>query len=70
LSASGIGTGLHYPGPLHLQRPYESLGLRRGSLPVTESIAETCLSLPMYPELTDAQVAQVAASVRAVLTDR
>ena len=70
LSARGIVTGLHYPGPLHLQRPYESLGLRRGSLPVTESIAETCLSLPMFPELTDAQVAHVAASVRAVLTDR
>jgi dTDP-4-amino-4,6-dideoxygalactose transaminase len=68
LTTQGIGTGLHYPCPLHLQRAYASLGLRRGSLPVTEAVAETCLSLPIYPEMTEAQVAQVAGAVRSFFT--
>jgi dTDP-4-amino-4,6-dideoxygalactose transaminase len=63
LTTQGIGTGLHYPCPLHLQRAYASLELRRGSLPVTEAVADTCLSLPMFPEMTDTQVAQVADAV-------
>ena len=64
LAGRGIGTGLHYPLPLHLQKAYEHLGLRAGSLPVTERIAGTILSLPMFPELTDAQIDRVATSIR------
>jgi len=64
LQAEGIGTGLHYPVPLHLQKPYASLGYRSGSLPVTERAAAQCLSLPMFPEMTQPQVRRVADAVR------
>jgi dTDP-4-amino-4,6-dideoxygalactose transaminase len=52
LKASGIGTGIHYPVPLHLQKAYCSLSYERGDFPVTEKIASEILSLPMYPQLT------------------
>ena len=65
LREAGIGTGIHYPVPVHLQPAY------RGRLPVgpagcraTEIAAEQVLSLPIYPELTDAQVAQVCEALR------
>jgi dTDP-4-amino-4,6-dideoxygalactose transaminase len=64
LAGRGIGTGLHYPLPLHLQKAYAHLGVPSGSLPVTERIAGTILSLPMFPELTDAQIDRVATSIR------
>ena len=51
LKAAGIGTGIHYPIPLHLQRAYESLGYRKGSFPVTEKVAGGIVSLPMFPQL-------------------
>jgi len=51
LTAAGIGTGIHYPIPLHLSTPYASLGFRPGELPVTEQAAEHVLSLPMFPNL-------------------
>jgi dTDP-4-amino-4,6-dideoxygalactose transaminase len=55
LAARGIGTGIHYPVPVHLQPAYHSLGYARGEFPVTEAYADEILSLPMYPELdTDA----------------
>lgn len=63
LSAQGVGTGLHYPVPLHRQQAYAHLGLGVGALPVTERAAATCLSLPMYPEMTQVQVERVAASI-------
>jgi dTDP-4-amino-4,6-dideoxygalactose transaminase len=63
LAAEGIGTGFHYPIPLHRQRAYADLGLGAGSLPVTERAAATCLSLPMFPEMTQAQVGRVADAV-------
>jgi dTDP-4-amino-4,6-dideoxygalactose transaminase len=65
LDSQGIGTGLHYPLPLHLQNAYRHLGLGRGAFPVTEQSADRILSLPMYPELTQSQVGQVAHAVRA-----
>ncbi len=64
LTACGIATGLHYPVPLHLQDAYRHLGLGRGAFPVAERAAETILSLPMFPELTDAQVCRVAETIR------
>ncbi len=65
LAASGVGTDLIYPLPLHLQRCYEGLGYRRGSFPAAERAAETCVSLPIYPELTDDQVRAVVDAVNA-----
>jgi dTDP-4-amino-4,6-dideoxygalactose transaminase len=58
-----VGTALHYPLPLHLQKCFEGLGYKAGSFPVSEAAAETCLSLPIYPGLTDAQVEYVASAV-------
>ncbi len=57
LAASGIGTLVHYPVPVHLQPAYA--GLERGALPETESAAREVVSLPMYPELEDVDVARV-----------
>jgi dTDP-4-amino-4,6-dideoxygalactose transaminase len=67
LQGRGIGTGYHYPIPLHLQRAYAHLGMKVGSLPVTERAAATCLSLPMFPEMTQGQVAQVADAIKSFL---
>jgi dTDP-4-amino-4,6-dideoxygalactose transaminase len=55
LKEKGVATGVHYPIPLHRQPAYEYLGMPEGSLPITEKIAATVVSLPMFPELTDAQ---------------
>ena len=63
LTARGIGTGLHYPVPLHLQTAYARLGLPVGAFPVTEAAARDLLSLPMYPELTAEQVRIVADAI-------
>ena len=68
LSERGIGVGLHYPVPLHLQQAYQHLNLGRGSFPITERSADTLLSLPMHPAMTEAQVEQVAQACRELLT--
>jgi dTDP-4-amino-4,6-dideoxygalactose transaminase len=65
LEANGVGSALHYPVPLHLQKCYAGLGYQAGDFPVAEATARECLSLPVYPELTDEQVAYVAATIRA-----
>lgn len=65
LRLRGIGAGVHYPVPLHLQPAYADLGHARGDLPVTEMVADTCLSLPIYPEMTDAQQDTVVAALYA-----
>ncbi|MBA2370164.1 MAG: DegT/DnrJ/EryC1/StrS family aminotransferase [Chloroflexi bacterium] len=67
LAADGIGTGIHYPVPIHLQEAAHFLGYRKGDLPVTEKVAPEVVSLPMYPELTDAQVETVADAVKRAL---
>jgi dTDP-4-amino-4,6-dideoxygalactose transaminase len=64
LAARGVATGIHYPVPVHLTQAYASLELRRGAFPVAESCADEFVSLPMYPELTEQQVAYVADAVR------
>ncbi|MFM2082956.1 MAG: dTDP-3-amino-3,6-dideoxy-alpha-D-galactopyranose transaminase [Verrucomicrobiota bacterium] len=64
LEANGVGCALHYPLPLHLQKCYAHLGHKPGDFPVTEKAARECLSLPIYPELTDAQIQRVAAVIR------
>jgi dTDP-4-amino-4,6-dideoxygalactose transaminase len=67
LAAKGIGCGIHYPIPVHLQEAYGNLGLGRGSFPVAEQCAAEYLSLPMFPELTTDQVTQVATEIKAIL---
>ncbi len=52
LTKAGIGTGIHYPVPIHLQEAYRDLGYQKGDLPVTERLASEVLSLPMFPNLT------------------
>lgn len=64
LAARGIGTGLHYPVPLHLQAAYAGLGLAAGSFPITEAAARDILSLPMFPELTADQIGIVGDAIR------
>jgi dTDP-4-amino-4,6-dideoxygalactose transaminase len=65
LQAAGIQTGVHYPIPIHLQPAYRDLGYGRGEFPVAERVAGEVLSLPMFPEMTPAQVAEVASAVLA-----
>ena len=67
LTAAGIGVVIHYPLPLHLQPAYRSLGYGPGSLPVSEACAQQVISLPMYPELTDAQIERVTTAVKAFI---
>lgn len=63
LTKREVGTDLIYPVPLHLQKCYAGLGRGPGSYPVAEAAAKTCVSLPIFPELTDAQVDHVIQSV-------
>jgi dTDP-4-amino-4,6-dideoxygalactose transaminase len=65
LEAAGIAAGTHYPIPLHLLPAFAGLGYRPGDFPAAEAAAREVLALPMYPELSDAAVAQVCAAVRA-----
>src|SRR5713226_4822368 len=59
LTARGISTGIHYPVPIHLQEAYRDRGAKPGSFPVTEAAAGRVLSLPMYPEISEAAVRRV-----------
>jgi len=63
LAKKKIDTKIHYPIPIHLQDAARDLGYRRGDFPVTERQAETILSLPVYPELTNHQVEYVADTI-------
>ena len=67
LGGKGIGVGIHYPVPLHLQPAYEYLGYETGDFPVAESQARKILSLPMYPELTSEQILDVRYSIEEFL---
>ena len=70
LKSKGVGTGLHYPIPLHLQKAYEYLGYKEGNFPVTEKCAKEILSLPMFPELTEEQIEKVVREIKAFFTKR
>lgn len=63
LAEANIGTAIHYPVPLHLQKAYASLGHRRGDFPITEKIAAEILSLPMFPQLGAEQQCQVVEEI-------
>jgi dTDP-4-amino-4,6-dideoxygalactose transaminase len=64
LTKAGIGCGIHYPIPIHLQEAYVSLGHSRGAFPVAERCADEFISLPMYPELTTPQLDTVIEAVK------
>ena len=65
LKNAGIGTGIHYPIPLHLQKAYASLNYGEGAFPVSERVASEIISLPMFPQLTLRQQSRVAEEVLA-----
>lgn len=64
LTEAGVATGIHYPVPIHLQAAFQELEYQRGDFPVTETLMNEILSLPMYPELTPMAIEYVAHSVR------
>ena len=65
LKKAGIGTGIHYPIPLHLQKAYASLNYGPGDFPIAERIAAGIVSLPMFPQLTQVQLERIVGEVRA-----
>ena len=69
LADMGISCGIHYPVPIHLQPAYKTLNLPKGSFPRAESMARMQLSLPMFPELTDEQIAYVVEALERCVLD-
>ncbi len=70
LEHRGVGTGVHYPLPIHLQKPYQSLGYRQGDFPHTERACERVISMPLYPEMTEEQAAYAAGTLREIVGER
>jgi dTDP-4-amino-4,6-dideoxygalactose transaminase len=64
LNGAGVQTGIHYPVPVHLQAAYNDGRYKQGDFPVSETAAREVLSLPMFPELTPAQINEVCAALR------
>lgn len=65
LAQKGITTIIHYPIPIHLQKPYLRKGYKRGDFPITEEKAKRILSLPMFPELTEKEVKYISQQIKA-----
>jgi dTDP-4-amino-4,6-dideoxygalactose transaminase len=70
LTEAGVQTGVHYPIPVHLQPAYRDLGYSAGDFPICEQASREVLSLPMFPELTAAQIGEVALPLRGVAAGR
>lgn len=70
LKDAGIGTGIHYPIPLHLQKAYRTLNYAQGDFPVTERAAVAIVSLPMFPNLTKAQQSRVVEEVQSFVRSK
>jgi dTDP-4-amino-4,6-dideoxygalactose transaminase len=64
LKERAIHCAVHYPVPIHLQKAYQDLGYKTGSLPISEQIARELISLPMFPELTEAQINMVVLATK------
>jgi dTDP-4-amino-4,6-dideoxygalactose transaminase len=69
LAKENIGTGIHYPIPLHLQKAYANQGYRAGDFPVTEGAAERILSLPMFPTLSEADQVRVVETLARIVRE-
>ncbi len=67
LNGRGIGAGIHYPVPLHLQTAFADHGWKRGDFPETERAAESIISLPIYPEMTIDQLNQITEELADVI---
>jgi dTDP-4-amino-4,6-dideoxygalactose transaminase len=67
LKEAGIGTGIHYPIPLHLQKAYTSFNYNVGDFPVAEAVSSEMVSLPMFPQLTSLQQAKVSVAIESFL---
>lgn len=67
LSSHEIGTLIHYPIPPHLQKAYSNLGFSKGDFPIAEEIADTCLSLPIWPGMKEDQVIYIANIIKQFL---
>lgn len=70
LHSKGIGAGIHYPIPIHLQPAYKNLGYKKGDFPLAEKYAREILSLPMYPELTGKKIKLVAKEIKNFLSQK
>jgi dTDP-4-amino-4,6-dideoxygalactose transaminase len=70
LNEKGIGTLIHYPIPPHLQEAYESLGLKKGDFPIAEELAETCLSLPVWPGMGVEHVELISENIKAFFNEQ
>jgi dTDP-4-amino-4,6-dideoxygalactose transaminase len=64
LNENGIGTLIHYPIPPHLQQAYANLGFKKGDFPFAEKIANTCLSLPMWPGMTQEMISEITSKIK------
>jgi dTDP-4-amino-4,6-dideoxygalactose transaminase len=64
LNREGIGTLVHYPIPPHLQKAYAGLGFHKGDFPLAESMADTCLSLPIWPGMTETDIDLVIETIK------
>ncbi|MBI2541504.1 DegT/DnrJ/EryC1/StrS family aminotransferase, partial [Candidatus Woesearchaeota archaeon] len=64
LGKNGVSTGVHYPIPVHLQKAYSFMGLKKGAFPIAEKVSDEILSLPMYPELSEEQMEYVSKAVK------
>jgi dTDP-4-amino-4,6-dideoxygalactose transaminase len=69
LKKAGIGTGIYYPIPLHLQPAYKHLGYKKGDLPVTEKVCQEILSLPLYPELKKSELGRIVREIKKILKE-
>jgi len=63
LNKNGISTGIHYPIPVHLQKAYSFMGIKKGAFPISEKLADEILSLPMYPELSGEQMKYISDNI-------
>jgi dTDP-4-amino-4,6-dideoxygalactose transaminase len=70
LRQNGVGAGIHYPIPLHIQKAFDWLGYKQGDFPISEKIAKEELSLPLFPELTEKEVEQVVSLIEGFFSGR
>ncbi len=67
---NGVGTLIHYPIPPHLQEAYQELGYKKGDFPIAEEIADTALSLPLWPGMNESQIHKVSSIIRDYFNER